>query len=353
MSSVVQAAGVAMVAAAATGWLVATIRRWALRKALLDLPNSRSSHSRATPRLGGVAIALVLLCGLAILAMSPLASAQQRWALLVLACTGAGVAIVSLLDDVRPLPAVVRLLVHLVGAVVTVALVTPPGTLDGGVLGRVMLAGALAAVLMVLWIGWFINAFNFMDGIDGIAGGQAGTAGLGWAVLGLLTATPTLTIAGALLAGTSAGFLVHNWSPARIFMGDAGSATLGYLLATVPWALGGEPLWIPSILLVWPFVFDALLTLCRRALRGERVWEAHRSHLYQRLVVRGGSHRATAMVYIALAVLGLACAVTVLTGPVSLARAMVFLVVLAGTGLAVVVTRVEARSGAVRVGSDA
>jgi UDP-N-acetylmuramyl pentapeptide phosphotransferase/UDP-N-acetylglucosamine-1-phosphate transferase len=224
---------------------------------------------------------------------------------------------------------------------------------DAGVLGAIDLARPWSTVLTVLWVAWFINAFNFMDGIDGIAGGQAMAAGLGWVALGLVTATPVLTLAGALLAGASVGFLAHNWSPASIFMGDVGSAMLGFLLATVPWAVGRADLWLATVLLVWPFVFDAFVTLCRRALRGERVWEAHRTHLYQRLVVRGTTHRATSTLYVALACVGLVCATALVTGPPALARGMVIAVGLAGAGLWFLVSRAEARPTDVRISSDA
>ena len=146
-----------------------------------------------------------------------------------------------------------------------------------------------------------------MDGIDGIAAGQAITAGLGWAIVGWLADDLRPMLLGGLLTATSAGFLVHNWSPASIFMGDIGSAFLGYCFATLGLLGGGGGSGaLIGILLVWPFVFDTAFTFCVRLRRRENIFKAHRSHLYQRLVLTGLSHRAVTLLYVALAVLGAA-----------------------------------------------
>lgn len=294
-----------MVAAAAAllAWvLVAGVRHVSVRWQLFDHPNARSSHVRPTPRLGGVALAVVLiggLCGLA--AWGTPAWRPQAWA--VLAGAGAVLAAVSLVDDLRPMPAAVRLGVHLAVAVVVLR---AAGPLETVTLGRLSVGvpGWLGALVVVLWVAGFINAFNFMDGIDGIAGGQALVAGIGWVLLGHVLVAPGLSLAGALVAGASMGFLGHNWSPASIFMGDAGSALLGFLLAAGPLLLAGPSAWLAGVLLAWPFVVDTTLTLARRALRGEPVWQAHRTHLYQRLVAGGYTHRVVASLYMGLAALG-------------------------------------------------
>ena len=225
--------------------------------------------------------------------------------LLLVVVIGALVSVVSLVDDVWALNAPVRLLVHLAAAAAVVFGIGSVATIDAGALGSATLPGVVAPWLTVLWVAWFINAFNFMDGSDGIAGVQAAIAALSWMLFGWIGGSATLLWCGALLLGSTAGFLVHNWSPARIFMGDAGSALLGFLLATVPWVIGTDRLWLPTVLVLWPFLFDTLFTLGRRAARGERLWEAHRSHLYQRLIVGGWSHRAVALLYAGLASLGL------------------------------------------------
>ena len=156
------------------------------------------------------------------------------------------------------------------------------------------------------WIVGLTNAFNFMDGIDGIAGGQGVVAGLGWAVLGWLSDQPLIGALGLLLASTSLGFLGHNWPPARIFMGDVGSAFLGYNFAAIPIITAQFDTRLPlaGIMMIWPFIFDTSLTFFRRLSKGENVFIAHRSHLYQRLVIVGYSHRFVSSLYIGLALIG-------------------------------------------------
>jgi SAM-dependent methyltransferase len=165
-------------------------------------------------------------------------------------------------------------------------------------------------VLTLLWIVGLTNAYNFMDGIDGIAGCQAAIAGMGWCALGGWSGLPLVTVLGLLLAASSLGFLIHNWPPAKIFMGDVGSTFLGYSLAVLPiLAAQSDPrLAVAGVLLVWPSVFDASFTFLRRLRRGENVFAAHRSHLYQRLVITGLSHRWVSSLYGALALIGLALA---------------------------------------------
>ncbi len=290
-------------AAATLSWiLVAVVKRASVRWHLYDHPNARSSHVSPTPRLGGAALALVLVGGMGVAAVRGAAGvpSQSWW---VLAGVGAIVAIVSLVDDLRPMPAGVRFAVHLGAAVAVLAVVGP---LEAVVLGAraFPLPGWLGATVLLLWVAGFINAFNFMDGIDGIAGGQALVAGLGWILVGGALQAPALVLAGALVAGSAAGFLGHNWPPASIFMGDAGSALLGFLLAACPVLLGGTAAWVPGVLLVWPFVFDTTVTLVRRLIQGEPVWQAHRSHLYQRLAPERPRHGQVAALYMSLAAVG-------------------------------------------------
>jgi UDP-N-acetylmuramyl pentapeptide phosphotransferase/UDP-N-acetylglucosamine-1-phosphate transferase len=166
--------------------------------------------------------------------------------------------------------------------------------------------GLTGAVLMFLWIVWMTNAYNFMDGIDGIAGMQAVTAGIGWLAIGNLLGVSSTGFYGGIIAFSSLGFLIHNWQPAKIFMGDVGSAFLGYSFAVLPFLSFQESventidqtfLPIIAILLVWLFVFDTIFTFIRRIFRGEKVWEAHRGHIYQRLIIEGFSHRAVTVLY--------------------------------------------------------
>jgi Fuc2NAc and GlcNAc transferase len=277
--------GLALLASAI---LVRLIRTWAEHQAILDHPNERSSHIAPTPRGGGIAIALITLGGSA-LWMTP------RFA--VVAVAALVIAVVSWIDDLRHLPATLRLGVQILAALPVAVLFTPLAW----------------APLALVWIVGLTNAYNFMDGIDGIAGGQAVVAGLAWAWFGMATQQPLMATVGLLIAGSSAGFLMHNWQPARIFMGDVGSAFLGFTFASLAvMAWPNLRLVAAGVLVVWPFVADASFTFLRRALRRERVMEAHKSHIYQRLNQRGLSHGAVASIYIALATMGAATAVALL-----------------------------------------
>jgi len=288
-----------------TASLTPLLAAWARRRNYLDVPNHRSSHAVATPRIGGVALVLGVVGGAVVLHF--LEDGLDRGVVVVLA--GAlGIALLGLVDDFQHLPALVRLAVQTaIAAGVVVAVIDP--ALRGP-------EGWFAGLLTVFWLVALINAYNFMDGIDGIAGAQALVAGSGWVAVGLLTGTPQVTALGLLLAGTSVGFLLHNWHPAKVFMGDAGSGFLGFFFAALPLVApaGNASLWPGAVLLVWPFLADTGFTLLRRARRGENVLSAHRSHIYQRLVLTGRSHRHVALVYSGLALLGATAAVSVAAG---------------------------------------
>jgi Fuc2NAc and GlcNAc transferase len=286
----------ATVSSAAIVWLV---RRWAESRRIFDFPNERSSHSIPTPRGGGIGIVVVTVAGM-LLTKQPL----------TLILCGLAIAGISWLDDLRGVPSAIRLMVHLGAAVAT--------TISLGAWSHVgsINLGAAGWCFTVLWIAGLTNAFNFMDGIDGIAALQAVIAGLGWVVLASLGNAPALAVPGLLLAGSALGFLIQNWQPARIFMGDVGAAFLGYELAalTVLASTRGAHLAAAGVLLVWPFVFDTVFTILRRASRSENILKAHRSHLYQRLNQSGADHASVALFYGALAILGVLAAAAVVTG---------------------------------------
>ncbi len=295
----------AFVASAALSGLV---RRYALSRSLLDVPNERSSHSAPTPRGGGLAIAVVVLTGLLVLAAAgvvapPLATAFGGG--------GALVAAVGWLDDRHGLPASLRLAVHVAGAAWMVAWLggMPHLTIGAGAanLGR---SGALLAILGIVWL---TNLYNFMDGIDGIAAAEAVTVGVAGALL-LGGREPSLALIAILVAASAGGFLVWNWAPARLFMGDVGSGFLGFIFAGL--ALASENTRaLPALLwlvVLGPFFLDATITLLRRMARGERWQAAHRMHAYQRAVQAGWSHRrVTAVVAGISAALGAVSALVV------------------------------------------
>ena len=303
-----------ILALAASYFGVAAIQRVAERCQLLDIPNERSSHTRPTPRGGGLAIVAVVLGGLWVYtALCPGIS----WLALVIFTLGAvSIACISGWDDLRSLPVWIRFTAHGLAAILVILAfgywhaVSWPGL---GVFSLGLFGGVL---LTFLWIVGLTNAYNFMDGIDGIAGGQALVAGLGWAILGWIGGQPFVSIMGLLIAAANLGFLGHNWPPARIFMGDVGSAFLGFSFAalTVLAAQSNPVFVLAGIALVWPFVFDAVLTFAGRLYRGEKIWTAHRSHLYQRLVISGLSHSQVSGLYIGLAMLGLIWAIALVRG---------------------------------------
>ncbi|MDX8401446.1 MAG: hypothetical protein R8K47_02315 [Mariprofundaceae bacterium] len=253
---------------------------------VLDEPNERSLHTRPVPRTGGVAIVLALAAAFAWVGWRQGLPFEAR-ALLIAA---GGIAVLSFADDLRPLPAALRLLAHLLAA----------GWLAAQ--GFVLFEGASGWLVSVLGIVWMLNLYNFMDGMDGFAGGMA-VFGFGFLGLaGWLAGDAVFAGFCGIIAAAAAGFLVWNFPPARIFMGDAGSATLGLLAGGASiWGVrvGLFGWWLP-LLVFSPFVVDATVTLLRRALRGEKVWLAHRSHYYQRLVLSGWSHRQAVLTEYAL-----------------------------------------------------
>ena len=314
----------AVAAATVTGALTPLFASWARRRNYLDVPNHRSSHVVATPRIGGIALVLGVLGGVVVLYLSGNGLGVGLPPVLAGALA---IALLGLVDDFQHLSALVRLAVQ---TAVAIAVVMTSG--DAALPG---LASPMAGALTVLWLVTLTNAFNFMDGIDGIAGAQALLAGFGWLTVGLLSDAPSVAALGLLLAAASAGFLLHNWHPARVFMGDAGSGFFGFLFAALPLvsATRNDTLWLCAGLLMWPFLADTAVTLLRRASRGENVLSPHRSHFYQRLVLTGRSHRYVALLYAGLAALGGLAAVSLISG--STAALVLSIAAMAAAALAV------------------
>lgn len=272
------------VALLATG----VVRKYALRVGLLDEPNVRSSHSVPTPRAGGLAIVATCVSGWISLYFFDLLGSRE---LLALSIGGLAVAAVGFLDDRSGLDARIRLLVHLLAASLAVYAV--------GVATGQGAVGVAWWLLLVCGIGWFVNLYNFMDGIDGLACGEAVFLSLAGAGLHAITSGRVDTaLAAIVVGGASLGFLWWNWPPARIFMGDVGSGFLGYVLAVVALSSARQNVGalIPWIILAGAFLADSGVTLLRRALRGERIYVAHRTHAYQWLARRWRSHRRVTVV---------------------------------------------------------
>ncbi|HCF99352.1 MAG TPA: UDP-phosphate alpha-N-acetylglucosaminyl 1-phosphate transferase [Chloroflexi bacterium] len=282
--------------------------RWLIRQDVVDIPNARSSHRLPTPVGGGLLIVLFTLLGL--LAGQLILSLLGWLALFGYIAGAVLIAGVSWIDDLHHLPNRIRFSVHLIGTLLAILAFGYWQRITLPWVGTIALPGA-AAVVTIFWIVGLTNVFNFMDGIDGIAGSQGVIAGAGWLVLGAITGQAFVALMGALLASTCLGFLAHNWAPARVFMGDVASSFLGFSFAVlaVVGARQNADLPVAGALLLWPFLFDATFTLARRLMRRENIFAAHRSHLYQRLVIVGFSHQSVSIAYVFLYLVGLCLAV--------------------------------------------
>lgn len=241
----------------------------------MDQPNQRSLHAAPIPRVGGLALMSGAMIGL-------LWQWEGFWSI---ALCVALLMLVSLMDDIFGLPVKWRFLVHGAAAVVFLGLAV------GAHWGFVAMAMLFVAMV------WMINLYNFMDGSDGLAGGMT-LIGFGiYSVAAYMHGSDELSLVSASIAASALAFLLFNFHPAKVFMGDAGSIPLGFLAAAlgiIGWRDGVWPAWFP-LMVFSPFIVDASVTLLKRLLRGERVWQAHREHYYQRLVQMGWGHRNTAL----------------------------------------------------------
>lgn len=272
---------------------------WSLRHGLVDVPNERSSHTTPTPRGGGLVIVLVCLIGYLVIGF--VLGLPLSWGYFV---GGILVAAVSWLDDLYSLPFWSRLVVHLMAAGVLICdvgfwseILVPLLSAD------IPLGNVFGLFFTVAWVVWLLNAYNFMDGIDGIAATQALISSIAWAVFALILSVPSVFFLSGIVALSSGGFLIHNWQPAKIFMGDVGSAFLGFTLAAMPLIVRSETrvelpvLPVVAVLFVWFFIFDTVFTITRRLFARRRVWEAHREHIYQKLVIEGAQHHTVTVLY--------------------------------------------------------
>jgi UDP-N-acetylmuramyl pentapeptide phosphotransferase/UDP-N-acetylglucosamine-1-phosphate transferase len=344
-----------------TWGLVQVLLGLAPKIGLLDRPNERSSHTRVTPRGGGLGFVVLVALMLGAFEVwqsvtsTRIGGVDLRVPLLVYLIAALFVAAVSLRDDFKSLSPGVRFLCQLGAAVAATASIAWFRQVSIPFIGLVDI-GWLCFALTVVWIAGLTNVYNFMDGIDGIAGVQGAIAGLAWTVAGVWLETPAVAMLGLMLAGGCAGFLVHNWSPAKIFMGDVGSAFLGFSFAVAPLlalaslpvvrlpeVAGSLPLF--GLLALWPFIGDGVYTFLRRLRRGEPVWKPHRSHLYQRLVQSGWSHAQVSSLYAFWcsfsALVGLSFLIRRMDPTLALALSLVSL-----AGLVLLVRRCEQKAGA-------
>ena len=278
------------------------VKRYVEKTGLLDTPNSRSSHSQLTPSGGGLSMVVTLLLAGAILT----ATLDKAGILIPVMAAIVLLAITGWMDDRHGLSVGIRFIVYII---VALYVIYSLGSFDRFEIGEFSIGlGSFSVLFTIGWIVWLINLYNFMDGIDGLAATQSAVAGCTLGIWFTLHKNYVMALFCYVIMAVSLGFLVWNWAPARIFMGDVGSVTLGGLFAILA-VLGQTQHDIPlgaCVLLLGVFIADTTVTLLRRALRGERVWQAHRSHFYQRAVRTGYTHArvtgAAAIIAVVLAI---------------------------------------------------
>ncbi|MBD0370054.1 MAG: glycosyltransferase family 4 protein [Pyrinomonadaceae bacterium] len=271
------------------------------RVRLLDHPNERSLHARPVSRTGGLAILASLALGLLVEVSLSLLGRGFRFLETKASVWVIGMvlllALVSLWNDHVDLAPGLRFIVHgLAAAGVVLGAGQSIDSLSVPFMG-VWHLGLVAVPFTIICLMWMTNLYNFMDGMDGFAGGMT-VIGFGFlCFLGLDSGQTFISLMSLLAVAAAAGFLLYNWPPAKIFMGDVGSILLGFLagtLSVIGIHEGRFDVWVP-VLIFSPFIVDATVTLLRRFLRGEKVWRAHREHYYQRMVLSGWTHRRTAL----------------------------------------------------------
>lgn len=242
-----------------------------------DIPNERSLHSKAVPRTGGVGLMLGVFAG-----WSFMVAALPWWLIVPIFF----LFFISILDDIHSLPVKQRLLAHMGAAFVLL--------LGGGMFD---VYGIVTTIAIFFFVVWMTNLYNFMDGSDGLAGGMALFGFASYAIAAWLAQEYDLASANLTIVAAALAFLLFNFHPAKIFMGDAGSIPLGFLAAAMGiwgWQLGYWSTWFP-LLVFSPFIVDASVTLFKRTLRGVKITEAHREHYYQRAIQMGAGHRNVAI----------------------------------------------------------
>jgi UDP-N-acetylmuramyl pentapeptide phosphotransferase/UDP-N-acetylglucosamine-1-phosphate transferase len=274
------ASGAAYLASrAATGIVLKAMRG----RHILDRPSPRSSHAVPTPIGGGLAVSGVVLAAWVLIALAHADPPAAAW---VMPAAALGLAALSWLDDLRGLAVPIRLGAQFLAVAAGLAVFPGIGQVFQGVLPGWLDVAATA----VIWV-WFVNLFNFMDGIDGISGVETACIGLGLAAVALIVPLGgAFAFYGATLAAAALGFLAWNWHPARIFLGDVGSVPLGFLAGWLLLAAAAAGYWAAALILPLYYLADATLTLLWRALKRERVWQAHKQHFYQRAHQGGLRH---------------------------------------------------------------
>jgi Fuc2NAc and GlcNAc transferase len=264
----------------------------------MDIPNERSSHFTPTPRGGGLSFVATSIVGFLLLTLN---STIDRADLLALCCVGIIVAIAGHLDDRQKISgATIRLGFHALGAIILIVGIGFPSQIS--LFDRTVNTGTIGSILGVLYLVWLLNLFNFMDGTDGIAASEAVFVCVAGAFLNYhVLSDINFSAAAIIFAASTFGFLIYNWSPAKIFMGDVGSGYLGIVVGgfSLMAAKQQHELLLVWIILLAVFVSDATITLIRRLLQKQKPHVAHRSHAYQHLAIRFNSHSKVALFVLA------------------------------------------------------
>ncbi len=257
---------------------------------IMDIPNQRSLHTIPTPRTGGLAVLFAVSVGFFIF------YDEINIGLLSMLPYGLVILAIAFVDDIYSISALLRFTLQIVVALVFVLnglnldILSLPG-LD------IPLNNFMASTVTVIFIVWVVNLYNFMDGMDGFAGGMAIIGFSTFAILSVMQGDTNFAILNLVVVAAAFGFIIFNLPPAKIFLGDVGSTLFGTLVALfILWADVTHvfPAWL-GVIVFMPFFLDASVTLCKRVLKKEKVWQAHRSHYYQRLVLLGLGHKKTLM----------------------------------------------------------
>jgi len=249
------------------------------KRSILDVPNDRSSHSVPTPTGGGIAIIIIVCPALFYLGLLDYIPQIQANFLCLLCII---LAVVCWVDDLYGLNPFFRLSIHCASVLCAVLF----GAIDGNVFGDIFTPALDKMITAVLWV-LFMNLFNFMDGIDGIIGVETLCIGFGIFILGV---SGGIGYVGLILAASAGGFLIMNWYPAKIFLGDVGSVPIGFIIGWALLSLVAMGYWAPALILPGYFLFDAGITLLMRLVKRKKIWQAHRTHFYQKAIQSGKSH---------------------------------------------------------------
>lgn len=252
-------------------WLIKCKSEW-----VLDHPNSRSLHFVPVPRIGGLGLLSGIVATWLLFSITMPVTVWIGISLLI---------VISLIDDIWQSPIWCRLLGQIIAAVVFSAALL------------LNAYGWMTVLCVTVAVAWMSNLYNFMDGSDGLAGGMA-VIGFGYyGLFAYWAGNYDFAVANLSIAAAAMAFLMHNFYPARIFLGDVGAVPLGFLAAVfgiLGWTDNIWPIWLP-LLVFSPFIVDSTVTLIKRLLRGKKIWQAHREHYYQRMVQSGLGHRNTAL----------------------------------------------------------